>query len=108
MLMRVAIGIHKNDIESAIETYKFMSLKYFTHATPTLFNGGTPNPQMSSCFLLSMKEDSIDGIYDTLKRCALVSKAAGFFFFKFYRFNCLKLRWNWIISASNSCIFIVY
>jgi ribonucleotide reductase alpha subunit len=77
MLMRVAIGIHKNDIDSAIETYDLLSQKMFTHATPTLFNAGTPIPQMSSCFLLTMKEDSIEGIYDTLKRCALISKSAG-------------------------------
>jgi len=77
MLMRVAIGIHMNDIEAAIETYNMMSLKHFTHATPTLFNAGTPRPQLSSCFLLTMKEDSIDGIYDTLKRCAQISKYAG-------------------------------
>jgi ribonucleotide reductase alpha subunit len=77
MLMRVAIGIHKNDIDSAIATYDLMSQKYFTHATPTLFNAGSPFPQMSSCFLLTMKEDSIEGIYDTLKRCALISKGAG-------------------------------
>ena len=67
MLMRVSIGIHLNDIESALETYELMSKRYFTHATPTLFNSGTPKPQMSSCFLLAMKDDSIDGIYDTLK-----------------------------------------
>jgi ribonucleoside-diphosphate reductase alpha chain len=77
MLMRVAIGIHKEDLESAIETYDLMSKKYFTHATPTLFNSGTPKPQMSSCFLLSMKDDSIDGIYDTLKQCAKISQSAG-------------------------------
>lgn len=77
MLMRVSIGIHKNDLESALETYELMSQKYFTHATPTLFNAGTPKPQMSSCFLLSMTDDSIDGIYDTLKRCALISQTAG-------------------------------
>ncbi len=77
MLMRVAIGIHKEDIQSAIETYELMSQKYFTHATPTLFNAGTPKPQMSSCFLLSMKDDSIDGIYDTLKQCAKISQSAG-------------------------------
>jgi ribonucleoside-diphosphate reductase alpha chain len=77
MLMRVAIGIHKDDIEAAIDTYEMMSQKYFTHATPTLFNAGTPKPQMSSCFLLSMKEDSIDGIYDTLKQCAKISQSAG-------------------------------
>ncbi|NNL16475.1 MAG: ribonucleoside-diphosphate reductase subunit alpha [Flavobacteriaceae bacterium] len=77
MLMRVSIGIHLNDIDSAIETYELMSKKYFTHATPTLFNSGTPKPQMSSCFLLTMKEDSIDGIYDTLKQTAKISQSAG-------------------------------
>jgi len=77
MLMRVAIGIHGEDVERAIETYNMLSLKYFTHATPTLFNAGSENPQMSSCFLLTMKADSIDGIYDTLKSCAIISKYAG-------------------------------
>ena len=77
MLMRVAVGIHLNDLESAIETYELMSKKYFTHATPTLFNSGTPKPQMSSCFLLAMKDDSIDGIYDTLKNTAKISQSAG-------------------------------
>jgi ribonucleoside-diphosphate reductase alpha chain len=77
MLMRVAVGIHKNDIESAIRTYNLMSERWFTHATPTLFNAGTPKPQMSSCFLLQVKEDSIDGIYDTLKMCAKISQSAG-------------------------------
>jgi len=77
MLMRVAVGIHKNDIESAITTYNLMSERWFTHATPTLFNAGTPKPQMSSCFLLQVKEDSIDGIYDTLKQCAKISQSAG-------------------------------
>lgn len=77
MLMRVAIGIHKKDIDSAIETYNLMSERWFTHATPTLFNAGTPKPQMSSCFLLTMKDDSIDGIYDTLKQCAKISQSAG-------------------------------
>ncbi|WP_242083012.1 ribonucleoside-diphosphate reductase subunit alpha [Aestuariivivens sediminis] len=77
MLMRVSVGIHLEDIESAIETYELMSKKYFTHATPTLFNSGTPKPQMSSCFLLTMKEDSIDGIYDTLKQTAKISQSAG-------------------------------
>ena len=77
MLMRVSLGIHLNDIDSAIETYELMSKKYFTHATPTLFNSGTPKPKMSSCFLLTMKEDSIDGIYDTLKQSAKISKSAG-------------------------------
>lgn len=77
MFMRVAIGIHKEDIESAIKTYHLMSERWFTHATPTLFNAGTPKPQMSSCFLLTMKEDSIDGIYDTLKQTAKISQSAG-------------------------------
>jgi ribonucleoside-diphosphate reductase alpha chain len=77
MFMRVAIGIHKTDIDSAIKTYNLMSERWFTHATPTLFNAGTPKPQMSSCFLLTMKEDSIDGIYDTLKQTAKISQSAG-------------------------------
>ncbi|MFM7388792.1 MAG: ribonucleoside-diphosphate reductase subunit alpha [Bacteroidota bacterium] len=77
MLMRVSLGIHKNDIASAIKTYNLMSEGWFTHATPTLFNAGTPKPQMSSCFLLTMKEDSIVGIYDTLTSCAQISQAAG-------------------------------
>jgi ribonucleoside-diphosphate reductase alpha chain len=77
MLMRVSVGIHKKDIDSAIKTYNLMSEGWFTHATPTLFNSGTPKPQMSSCFLLTMKEDSIEGIYDTLKQCAQISQSAG-------------------------------
>lgn len=77
MLMRVSVGIHLNDLDAAIETYELMSKKYFTHATPTLFNSGTPKPQMSSCFLLTTKEDSIDGIYDTLKQTAKISQSAG-------------------------------
>lgn len=77
MLMRVSVGIHKEDIDSAIETYHLMSQGWFTHATPTLFNAGTPKPQMSSCFLLTNKEDSIEGIYDTLKQCSLISQSAG-------------------------------
>jgi ribonucleoside-diphosphate reductase alpha chain len=77
MLMRVAVGIHKEDVQSAIKTYNLMSEGWFTHATPTLFNAGTPKPQMSSCFLLTMKEDSIEGIYDTLKSCAQISQSAG-------------------------------
>jgi ribonucleoside-diphosphate reductase subunit M1 len=77
MIMRVAVGIHGNDIEKVIETYNLMSTKHFTHASPTLFNAGTPNPQLSSCFLVTMKEDSIEGIYDTLKTCAMISKTAG-------------------------------
>ncbi len=77
MYMRVAIGIHKDDMESVIRTYNLMTERWFTHATPTLFNAGTPKPQMSSCFLLSMKDDSIDGIYDTLKQTARISQSAG-------------------------------
>lgn len=77
MLMRVAVGIHMDDIDAAIETYNLLSEKWFTHATPTLFNAGTPKPQMSSCFLLTMKDDSIDGIYDTLKQTAKISQSAG-------------------------------
>ncbi|MBL0098172.1 MAG: ribonucleoside-diphosphate reductase subunit alpha [Bacteroidetes bacterium] len=77
MLMRVAVGIHKKDIDAAIETYNLMSERWFTHATPTLFNSGTPKPQLSSCFLLQMQSDSIDGIYNTLKQCAQISQSAG-------------------------------
>ena len=77
LIMRVAVGIHGENIEKVLETYNLMSQRYFTHASPTLFNAGTPRPQMSSCFLISMKDDSIDGIYDTLKECAQISKTAG-------------------------------
>ncbi len=77
MLMRVSVGIHGEDIDSAIQTYNLMSEKWFTHATPTLFNSGTPKPQLSSCFLLPIQDDSIDGIYDTLKQCAKISQSAG-------------------------------
>eukprot|EP01137_Pigoraptor_chileana_P012012 Opistho-2@63778 len=77
MLMRVAVGIHGENIEKVIETYNLMSERWFTHASPTLFNAGTPRPQLSSCFLLTMKDDSIEGIYDTLKTCAMISKTAG-------------------------------
>lgn len=77
MLMRVSVGIHRGDIDAAIKTYNLMSEGWFTHATPTLFNSGTPKPQMSSCFLLTMKQDSIEGIYDTLKSCAQISQSAG-------------------------------
>ncbi|KAG9220927.1 hypothetical protein CCMSSC00406_0002473 [Pleurotus cornucopiae] len=77
MIMRVAVGIHGADIDRVIETYNLMSERYFTHASPTLFNAGTPHPQLSSCFLVCMKDDSIDGIYDTLKSCAMISKTAG-------------------------------
>lgn len=77
MLMRVSVGIHKDDIDAAIETYNLMSEKWFTHASPTLFNSGTCKPQLSSCFLLTMSDDSIDGIYETLTTCARISKSAG-------------------------------
>lgn len=77
MVMRVSIGIHKHNIADAIHTYNLMSERWFTHATPTLFNAGTPNPQMSSCFLLQVTDDSIDGIFDTLKNCAKISQSAG-------------------------------
>jgi ribonucleoside-diphosphate reductase alpha chain len=77
LFMRVSVGIHKEDVDSAIKTYNLMSERWFTHATPTLFNSGTPKPQMSSCFLLTMKDDSIDGIYDTLKQTAKISQSAG-------------------------------
>merc|ERR1719506_973861 len=77
LFMRVSLGIHAEDVDGAIETYNLMSMRFCIHATPTLFNSGTKNPQMSSCFLLSMQEDSIDGIFDTLKQCALISKCAG-------------------------------
>ncbi|KAG2662332.1 ribonucleoside-diphosphate reductase large subunit-like isoform X2 [Panicum virgatum] len=77
MLMRVSVGIHKDDIESAVRTYHMMSQRWFTHASPTLFNAGTPRPQLSSCFLICMKDDSIEGIYDTLSECAAISKSAG-------------------------------
>merc|ERR1719242_2372861 len=77
MLMRVSVGIHGEDIDAAIETYDLLSKKLFTHASPTLFNAATPRPQLSSCFLLTMASDSIEGIYDTLKQCALISKSAG-------------------------------
>lgn len=77
MLMRVAVSMHGSDIERAIQTYNYMSQRYFIHASPSLFNAGTPHPQLSSCFLICMKDDSIEGIYDTLKQCAMISKPAG-------------------------------
>lgn len=77
LLMRVSVGIHGNDVEKVLETYELLSGKWFTHATPTLFNAGTPKPQLSSCFLLTMQDDSIEGIYDTLKQCAKISQSAG-------------------------------
>ena len=78
MIMRVACGIHTGDMKSVLKTYNLMSNKWFTHATPTLFNAGTPVPQCSSCFLLTITEDSIEGIYDTLKKdVPFISKSAG-------------------------------
>ncbi|KAF9553232.1 ribonucleotide reductase alpha subunit [Agrocybe pediades] len=77
MIMRVAVGIHGRDMDRVLETYNLMSERFFTHASPTLFNAGTPHPQLSSCFLVAMKDDSIEGIYDTLKSCAMISKTAG-------------------------------
>ena len=77
LLMRVSVGIHKTDIEKVVDTYHLLSERWMTHASPTLFNAGTPRPQLSSCFLICMKEDSIEGIYDTLKECACISKSAG-------------------------------
>jgi ribonucleoside-diphosphate reductase alpha chain len=77
MLMRVAVGIHGADLDAAVQTYNSLSEGWYTHATPTLFNAGTPKPQMSSCFLLQLKDDSISGIYDTLKQCAQISQSAG-------------------------------
>lgn len=77
MFMRVAFGIHKEDVEAAFETYDMMSTKAFIHATPTLFNASSPRPQMASCFLLAMKDDSLDSIFDTMKDCAMISKTAG-------------------------------
>ena len=77
LLMRVAVGIHKTNIEKVLETYELMSEKYYTHASPTLFNAGTRKAQMSSCFLVAMKDDSLEAIYDTLKECALISKSGA-------------------------------
>ena len=77
MIMRVTMGIHGSDINHVLETYKLMSKRYFTHASRMLFNAGTPHLQMSSCFLVCMKDDSIEGIYDMLKSCAMISKTAG-------------------------------
>ena len=77
MIMRVAVGIHGANIDRVLETYNLMSERYFTHASPTLFNAGTPHAQLSSCFLVCMKDDSIEGIYETLKNCAMISKGAG-------------------------------
>lgn len=96
MIMRVSVGIHKDDIAKVIETYDLMSQRLFTHATPTLFNAGTPKPQMSSCFLLTMKEDSINGIYDTLKQVrADFLLSCGFSWI--YTKNPLKLYDFWAV-----------
>jgi ribonucleotide reductase alpha subunit len=99
MLMRVAIGIHKENIDAAIETYNLMSERWFTHASPTLFNSGTPKPQLSSCFLLTMKDDSIEGIYDTLKQTALISKNAGGIG---VNVHCIRATGSYI-SGTNGC-----
>ena len=88
LIMRAACGIHCGDLAATLETYDLMSRKFFTHATPTLFNSGTPKPQMSSCFLLKMQEDSIEGIYDTLKQCALISKSVAGHESHFFPFSC--------------------
>lgn len=77
MLMRVAVGIHRADIAAACETYRLMSERRYIHASPALFNAGTPRPQLSSCFLAAMKEDSVEGVCDTLKECASIAKASG-------------------------------
>lgn len=77
MITRVAVGIHGPDMDRVVETYKLMSERYFTRASPTLFNAGTPHPQLGSCFLVCMKDDLIEGIYDTLKHCAMIRKTAG-------------------------------
>lgn len=87
MIMRVSVGIHKDDIDKVIETYNLMSQRLFTHATPTLFNAGMPKPQMSSCFLLTMKEDSISGIYDTLKQVKNTTKSEIYISSHIYKYN---------------------
>ena len=74
--MHVVVGIYGSDVERVLQTYNLMFERYFTHASPTLFSAGTPNSQMSSCFLITMKDDSIEGIYDTLKQCAMISRSA--------------------------------
>lgn len=99
MLMRVAVGIHGEDIDSALETYNLLSERYFTHASPTLFSAATPRPQLSSCFLLTMKEDSIEGIYDTLKDCALISKSAGGIG---VNIHCIRAKGTYI-AGTNGC-----
>ncbi len=97
--MRVAVGIHGEDIDAAIETYNMMSEKLFTHASPTLFNAATPRPQLSSCFLLSMSSDSIEGIYDTLKQTALISKSAGGIGL---HVHCIRAKGTYI-AGTNGC-----
>lgn len=87
MIMRVSVGIHKDDIDKVIETYNLMSQRLFTHATPTLFNAGMPKPQMSSCFLLTMKEDSISGIYDTLKQAKNTTRSKIYISSHIYKYN---------------------
>jgi ribonucleoside-diphosphate reductase subunit M1 len=99
MLMRVSIGIHGKDIPSILETYNLLSEKWFTHASPTLFNAGTCHPQLSSCFLLTMKDDSIDGIYDTLKQCANISKSAGGIGLAAH---CIRARGSYIAGVSTT------
>ena len=99
MIMRVAVGIHGDDIPSVIETYNLMSERWFTHASPTLFNAGTPTPQLSSCFLLSMKDDSIEGIYDTLKMCANISKTAGGIGFNSH---CVRSKGSYIAGTNGT------
>ncbi|XP_032878072.1 ribonucleoside-diphosphate reductase large subunit isoform X1 [Amblyraja radiata] len=99
MLMRVSVGIHKRDIDAAIETYNLLSERWFTHASPTLFNAGTNRPQLSSCFLLTMRDDSIEGIYDTLKQCALISKSAGGIG---VAVSCIRARGSYIAGTNGS------
>ena len=103
MLMRVSIGIHGSNIDDAIETYNLMSEKWFTHASPTLFNSGTPRPQMSSCFLLAMQSDSIEGIFDTLKQCAVISKWAGGIGL---HVHCIRASGSYIAGVSLISLFV--
>ena len=105
MLMRVSIGIHGEDIASAIQTYNLMSERWFTHASPTLFNSGTTRPQLSSCFLLAMKDDSIEGIFETLSRCALISKSAGGIGINIH---CIRATGSYIAGVSIPNLFTCY
>ena len=105
MLMRVSVGIHGEDTEAAIATYNLMSERWFTHASPTLFNAGTNRPQLSSCFLLGMKEDSIDGIYETLTRCALISKSAGGIGLSVH---CIRAFGSYIAGVCQRFVFFMY